>query len=223
MKILVACEESQTVCKAFREKGHEAYSCDIQECSGGHPEWHIQGDVLEYLEGGLTAAGFHKGFVTQDGEMHILPEKWDLIIAHPPCTCLTNGGAVRMFRKVVKEYPPYGTFQMVNVDRLKLGMIGRDFFMRIYNANCERIAIENPIPMSIYMLPQYTQAIQPYEFGELYSKKTCLWLKGLPSLKPTDIKTNYQPFINGGGGRMDRPNYKGKKFAVKQKNRSKNL
>lgn len=221
MKVLVACEESQEVCKAFRERGHEAYSCDIQECSGGHPEWHIQGDVLEHLEGGTDKAGFVKGFITQNGEMHVLPLKWDLIIAHPPCTYLTNGGAVRMFRKEKKEFQPYGTFQMVNVERLKQGMQGRDFFMSILGANCDRIAVENPIPMSIYMLPQPTQTIQPYEYGECYSKKTCLWLKGLPRLTPTDIQENYSPLINGGGGRMERPNYKGKKFAVGSKARSK--
>lgn len=214
MKVLVACEESQEVCKAFRERGHEAYSCDMQECSGGHPEWHIQADVLPLLNGRCT-------FSTKDGKQHIIPDRWDLIIAHPPCTYLTNGGAVRMFRKVTKEYPLYGTFQMVNVDRLKQGMLGRDFFMKLLNANCDKIAVENPIPMSIYMLPKETQTIQPYEFGELYSKKTCLWLKGLPRLEPTEIRTDYQPFINGGGGRMDRPNYKGKKFSVGSKSRSK--
>lgn len=214
MKILIACEESQRVCKAFREKGHEAYSCDIIECSGGHPEWHIKGDVLPLLNG-------HCGFYSQAGLYNYLDAKWDLIIAHPPCTYLTNGGAVRMFRKVTKEYPPYGTFQMVNVERLKQGMQGRDFFMQIMNADCDRIAIENPIPMSIYMLPPCTQVVQPYEYGDPYSKKICLWLKGLPTLKPTNILKAYQPFINGGGGRMERENYKGKKFANGSCGRSK--
>ena len=199
---------------AFREKGHEAFSCDIIECSGGHPEWHIMQDVVPLLNGCCS-------FKTMDGTEHRINGKWDMIIAFPPCTYLTNGGAVRMFRKEIKEYPPYGTFQMVNVERLKEGMLGRDFFVSFLHANCERIAIENPIPMSIYMLPKPTQMIQPFEFGELYSKKTCLWLKGLPKLKPTDIKTEYQPFINGGGGRMNRPNYAGKSFAVGGKIRSK--
>ncbi len=214
MKVLVACEESQVVCKAFREKGHEAYSCDIIECSGGHPEWHIQGDVLPLLNGDCE-------FVTADGQTHAIKGKWDLIVAHPPCTYLTNGGAVRMFRKEIKEYPPYGKFQMVNVDRLKQGMLGRDFFMAIMYAQCDKIAIENPIPMSIYMLPPCQQVIQPFEYGDPYSKKTCLWLKGLPNLKPTNILSDYQPFINGGGGRMEKPNYKGKKFAGGGSERSK--
>ena len=175
MKVLVACEESQAVCKAFREKGHEAYSCDIQECSGGHPEWHIQGDVLSVLNPnkqyipGDDWYGFK--FRTMDGVLHCIEGKWDLIIAHPPCTYLTNGGAVRMFRQDFKEYPPYGKFQMVNVERLKQGMFGRDFFMAIMYARCDRIAIENPIPMSVYMLPPCQQIIQPYEYGEPYSKK----------------------------------------------------
>lgn len=214
MKVLIACEESQTVCKAFRERGHEAYSCDIQECSGGHPEWHIMQDVIPLLNGQCN-------FITCDGIEHSIEGKWDMIIAHPPCTYLTNGGAVRMFRQDFKDYPPYGRFQMVNVERLKQGMLGRNFFIAIMYAQCDRIAIENPIPMSIYMLPPCQQIVQPYEYGEPYSKKTCLWLKGLPLLKPTNIIQDYQPFICGGGGRMEKPNYKGKKFATGSANRSK--
>ena len=198
MKILVACEESQAVTIELRKLGHEAYSCDILPCSGGHPEWHLQQDVVPLLK-----------------------EKWDMIIAHPPCTYLTNGGAVRMFRKEIKEYAPYGTFQMTNIDRLKSGMMARDFFMSFLNANCSKVAIENPVPMSIYMLPEYTQIIQPYMFGDPYSKKTCLWLKGLKPLEPTNILSNYQPFINGGGGRLEKPNYKDKKFAEGSCGRSK--
>ena len=146
---------------------------------------------------------------------------WDAIIAHPPCTYLTNGGAVRMFRKETKEYPPYGTFQMVNVERLKCGMLARDFFTTFMNADCDKIAIENPIPMSIYMLPKPQQIIQPYMFGDPYSKKTCLWLKGFDPLTPTNVVEEHHPFINGGGGRMQRPNYKGQTFASGSCNRSK--
>ena len=214
MKVLVACEESQAVTKEMRRLGHEAYSCDLQECSGGHPEWHIQQSVVPILNGRCS-------FETMDGEKHEVPGKWDMIIAHPPCTYLTNGGAVRMFRKDKKEYPPYGTFQMVNVDRLKCGMMARDFFMLFLYADCERIAIENPIPMSIYMLQKPSQVIQPYMFGDPYSKATCLWLKGLPLLQPTNVIEEYSPFINGGGGRMERSNYKGKKFANGSVGRSK--
>lgn len=227
MKVLVACEESQAVCKAFREKGHEAYSCDITDCSGGHPEWHIKADVLEiinpkYLED-VYEPCWGIEFCTCDKEYHFIENKWDLIIAHPPCTYLTNGGAVRMFRKEMREYKPYGVFQMVNVERLKSGMLARDFFMKIYNANCERIVIENPVPMSVYMLPKATQVIQPFMFGEPYSKKTCLWIKGVNPLQPTEVLEEYQPFINGGGGRMNKPNYKDKKFASGSCQRSKTL
>lgn len=214
MRILIACEESQTVCEAFRAKGHEAYSCDIVPCTGGHPEWHIQSDVLPLLGGCCK-------YKTSDGMTHELQGRWDLIIAHPPCTYLTNGGAVRMFRNVKKDYPPYGTFQMVNVDRLKQGMKARDFFMACLNADCGAVVVENPTPMSIYMLPEATQVIQPYEFGEPYSKRTCLWVRGLPPLLPTEWMSEYQPMINGGGGRLERPNYKGKKFAEGSTARSK--
>lgn len=164
MRILVACEESQAVCKAFRKIGHEAYSCDIEPCSGGHPEWHLQVDALEMLK---------------------LP--WDMIIAHPPCTYLTNAGAVRM--RVNGEVVP---------ERYEKAMEAKAFFMKFLEADCPHIAVENPTPMKLVGLPPYTQAIQPYEFGHPYSKRTCLWLKGLPPLRPTEIVENHVPFVNGG-------------------------
>ena len=157
----------------------------------------------------------------QKTHTHTIQGEWNLIIAHPPCTYLTNGGAVRMFRNVKKEYPPYGVFQMVNVDRLKKGIQARDFFMKFLNADRKRIAIENPIPMKIYMMPKQSQMIQPFMFGDPFSKKTYLWLKGLPLLKPTDVLDEYHPFINGGGGRLNRENYKGQVFAEGSTNRSK--
>ena len=169
MKVLVACEESQRVCMAFRERGHEAYSCDIIECSGGHPEWHIMQDVLPLLNG-------HCIFATCDGLEHEIVGKWDMIIAHPPCTYLSNAGARHLY--------PQG---ILNQDRLKKGLLAKDFFMNIYNADCDKIAIENPVPSKVFELPEYTQIIQPFEFGHPYQKKTCLWLKNLPILKPTNI------------------------------------
>lgn len=180
MKVLVACEESQEVCKAFRELGHEAYSCDIQKCSGGYPEWHILGDVLPILGGRCTVT-------TMDGTTHEIPGKWDLIIAHPPCTYLTNAGAVRM--RVNGEIQP---------ERYAKAMEAKAFFMRFYDADCDRIAIENPTPMKIVALPGYSQAIQPYEHGHPYSKRTCLWLKGLPLLQPTNVLEQHEPYVNGG-------------------------
>ena len=167
MKVLVACEESQTVCKAFRERGHEAYSCDIQEPSGGHPEWHILGDAIAALDGGVIT--------TMDGKQHDV-SKWDLLIAHPPCTYLSNAGARFLYPKGV-----------LNEDRLKLGLAAKDFFMAFYNADCEKICIENPTPSRVYELPEYTQVIQPWMFGHPVQKRTCLWLKGLEPLKPTEI------------------------------------
>lgn len=169
MKVLVACEESQRVCTAFREKGHEAYSCDLQPCSGGHPEWHIMQDVIPLLNGLCN-------FKTMDGFEHSIDGKWDLLIAHPPCTYLSNAGARFLY--------PNGK---LNEERLSKGMVAKDFFMHFYNADCNRIAIENPIPSKVYGLPPYTQTIQPWMFGHPVQKKTCLWLKGLPKLQPTNI------------------------------------
>ncbi len=153
MRVLVACEESQAVTMAFRALGHEAYSCDIIPCSGGHPEWHLQQDVTPLLQ-----------------------EKWDMIIAFPPCTYLTNAGARHLYKG--------GT---LNAERYKKGLEAKAFFMAIYNADCPKIAIENPLPSKIYKLPEETQVIQPWQFGHPYTKRTQLWLKGLPYLKPTNI------------------------------------
>lgn len=180
MNILCACEESQAVTTELRRLGHRAFSCDIQECSGGHPEWHIQGDVLQLLNGRCE-------FVTMDGKSHKQPERWDMIIAFPPCTYMTNSLAVRM--RVNGE---------IQQDRYRKMLAAREFFLAFYKADCERIAIENPTPMKLCDLPSYTQAIQPYEHGHPYSKRTCLWLKGLPQLKPSKIMDHHEPFVNGG-------------------------
>lgn len=162
MRVLVACEESQAVTTALRELGHEAYSCDVQECSGGHPEWHIVGDALALINGQCK-------FRTMDGAEHMVDGRWDLLIAHPPCTYLTNAGSVRM--RVNGEIQP---------ERFAKAMEAKEFFMAFYDADCERIAIENPVPMKLIGLPPYDQIIQPYEYGHPYSKKTCLWLKNCP-------------------------------------------
>lgn len=196
MNVLVACEESQEVCKAFREKGHRAFSCDLQECSGGHPEWHIQADALSVLNGCCT-------FQTQDGKTHCQGCRWDLIIAHPPCTYLSNAGANSLYKKIDgKSY--------VNFERYKMGLKGKEFFLQMLNADCDHIAVENPIPSTIYELPKYTQVIQPYEYGHPYSKKTCLWLKGLPPLFPTDVVSDYVPYtVSGMYTKTHDPKYKG--------------
>lgn len=169
MKILIACEESQTVCKAFREKGHEAYSCDIIEPSGGRPEWHILGDAIAALEGGVIT--------TMDGKQHVV-SKWDMLIAHPPCTYLTVSGN-RWFNE-----ERYGEKAR---RRKELRNDAANFFMSFINANVSKIAVENPIG---YMSTHYRKPdciIQPWMFGHHARKSTCLWLKGLPALQPTNI------------------------------------
>lgn len=171
MKVLVACEESQRVCIAFREKGHEAYSCDIQECSGGRPEWHIPGDVLPILNGNTK-------FITQDGTLHEISGKWDMIIAHPPCTYLTVTGN-RWF-----NIEKYGKKAIKRYEQRKEAI---HFFSRIVNANCDKIAIENPIGIMSTVWEKPTQIIQPFMFGEPFEKKTCLWLKNLPKLNSTKL------------------------------------
>lgn len=169
MRVLVACEESQAVCIELRALGHEAYSCDTAPQSGGHPEWHVQQDVLSLLNG-------YCEFDTCDGQHHLINSRWDMIIAFPPCTYLTNAGAVRLRVNGV-----------INEERMAKAIKAKEFFMAIYNADCDRIVIENPVPGKIHGLPPYQQIIEPYMFGEPWRKKTCLWIKGVPLLIPTDI------------------------------------
>ena len=182
MKVLVACEESQEVCKAFRELGHEAYSCDVVQPSGGHPEWHILGDALESIKGGRL--------FTMDGHEHVV-DNWDLLIAHPPCTYITAAGACRM-------YPKAGH---IDEERLKKALEAKRFFLQMLTADVKKICIENPRPLGVVMLPPETQRIQPYEFGEPWSKLTYLWLIGLPPLQPTNIVSDYKPYVSCGTSR----------------------
>lgn len=190
MRVLVACEESQAVCKEFRARGHEAYSCDIIDQSGGHPEWHIMQDVLPLINGNCT-------FGTTDGQTHTINGKWDMIIAFPPCTYLSNAGACRL-------YPKKG---QLNIERYKKGLEGKAFFLKFLNADCPRIAVENPVSSRIFEMPQHTQEIQPYQFGHPVSKKTRLWLRGLPPLVPTDIVQCEAPYLPAGTSRKDTSKY----------------
>lgn len=169
LQILVACEESQAVTKELRRLGHKAFSCDIIECSGGHNEWHIMQDVLPLLNGNCE-------FQTVDGVLHKIDGKWDMIIAFPPCTYLSNAGARHLWKN-----------HELNQKRYEKGLAAKEFFMSFYNADCEKIAIENPTPSRIYELPKKSQVIQPYQFGHPYTKRTQLWLRGLQPLEPTDI------------------------------------
>lgn len=171
MKVLVACEESQRVTIELRKLGNEAYSCDLLDCSGNHPEWHIKKDVTLLLNGNCI-------FSTVDGVEHEISGKWDMIIAFPPCTYLTVTGN----RWV--NYEKYG-------DKAIQRMLDRNdaikFFMRIANADCDKIAIENPVGVMSTKWRKPDQIIEPFEYGDAYEKRTCLWLKGLPKLVPTKI------------------------------------
>jgi hypothetical protein len=181
MKVLVACEESQTVCKAFRAKGHEAFSCDILPCSGGHPEWHIQDDVLKHLHDG-----------------------WDMMIAHPPCTYLTNAGARHLYPK-----------GKLDEKRKRLGLRAADFFYQLWDARfIHKRCIENPTPSKIFGLPPCNQIIQPFMFGHPVSKRTQLWIDGVPLLKPTNLVPSIESTKLAG-------NWFNKGGIDRQKNRSK--
>ena len=170
MDVLIACEESQRACIAFREKGHNAFSCDILPCSGGHPEWHICGDVLPILNGNCEVT-------TMDGVKHRIEGKWDLIVAHPPCTYLTLAGNKWFKPEFADRFP----------SRQKQRKEAVDFFMAIANADCDKIAIENPVGVMSSQWRKPDQYIEPYMFGDPEKKKTGLWIKGLPLLKPTNI------------------------------------
>lgn len=162
MKVLVACEESQAVTKAFRKLGHAAYSCDTEPCSGGHPEWHFQMDVTELLK-----------------------QDWDMILAFPPCTFLTNAGTRHFSRRINPEHKVLKREE--NREKAK------NFFMLFVNCKCEKVAVENPIGYMNRVYRKPDQIIHPYYFGEPVQKRTCLWLKGLPLLQPTNILPKPKP------------------------------
>ena len=204
MKVLVACEESQEVCKAFRALGHEAYSCDIQTPSGGHPEWHILGDALKAVEGGQVT--------TMNGRIHNVG-RWDLLIAHPPCTYLTSAGSMRLFR-----FDSAGR-KWIDAERYNHMREAAKFLEAFLHADVPLICVENPAPMHICELPPYSQIIQPYMFGHPYTKRTCLWLRGLPHLEPTQLVTPTARWVDTGHGRTTRTKLDG--VHIKQKDRSK--
>ena len=182
MNVLVACEESQRVCEAFRKRGHNAFSCDIVDCSGGHPEWHFKQDVLQVIP--------NFGGKLQNGEEYYLPEgeEWDLMVAHPPCTYLCVSGAAWYYHPEDKGLPieqrrPHPKYPNRAKDREE----AVNFFMELYNSGVKRIAIENPVGIMSTRFRKADQIIEPWMFGDEASKKTCLWLKGLPKLQPTNI------------------------------------
>lgn len=170
--VLIACEQSQTVCSVFRRLGFSAYSNDIEKCYGGHPEWHILGDASIAIQPG-------RNVTLENGDKIITPQ-WDLIIAHPPCTMLTHSSAVALSQ---------GKHTIEDV------YLGAQFFMAMLNAPCERVAVENPAPMKRAKLPPYNQIINPYQFGHPYSKRVCLWLKNLPPLLPTCYNPRHESWL----------------------------
>jgi len=197
MRVLVACEESQAVTKAFRKLGHEAYSCDIQECSGDKPEWHIKGDAIKEAYSG----------------------KYDLMIAHPPCTYLAVSGARWM----------YNNDGSINLERLKNQREALNFVQKLMDAPIEKIAIENPVSVISSAIRKPDQIIQPYEYGHSEAKKTCLWLKNLPLLQPTKIvdKGEFVEWVDKNGKKKRQAKWyldvltKAKTKAERQKLRSK--
>ena len=204
MKILAACEESQAVCTAFRARGHEAYSCDIQEPTGGHKEWHIMGDVISLLNGNCR-------FFTLDGKQHEIVGRWDMIIAFPPCTKTSNAGARHLY-----------TGGILNVSRYYEGLLGKALFMAIWKADCNKIVIENPTPSKVFEYPPATQIIQPFMFGHPVTKRTLLWEKGVKPLKPTKIVKPTRTWCPSGSYSKDHSaKYKGMFTADRSRNRSK--
>ena len=186
-RVLIACEESQTVCKEFRALGIEAFSCDMQECSGGFPQWHIQGDAIAEAYSG----------------------KYDLMIAHPPCTYLSKAGARWLYKG-----------GKLNAERYEQGLQGKAFFEAMLNAPIKYIAVENPTPLKVFGLPKYTQRVEPYAYGHKFSKRTLLWLKNLPLLTATKFENDYVPYLpsnTGGAKRGQKATFK----SISQKESSK--
>jgi len=177
MKVLIACEESQSICKEFRKLGHEAYSCDLLPCSGGHKDWHIQGDALKQAYSG----------------------NYDLMVAHPPCTYLAVSGARWLYNKDGSK----------NTKRWKNQKEALDFVNKLLNAPIKHIALENPISVISSNIRKPDQIVQPWMFGDEAQKSTCLWLKNLPLLKPTNIvgKGEFIEFISKDGKKKKQPKW----------------
>lgn len=194
LNVLIACEESQAECKAFRELGHNAYSCDIQECiKSGNPSWHIHADVTPYLQG-------KRDFITQDGMSHHVP-CWDLIIAHPPCTYLCKISSPHLYKNADTQIILDGKTLLVNRDRWNRLQAGRDFFFKCIMAQAPYVAVENPIPMRIAHLPRPTAYACPSWYGVKYTKKTLYWLKNLPPLMPTIENPTTKCFVTNSRGK----------------------
>ena len=180
MRILVACEESQAITKELRKLGHDAFSCDLLPCSGGHPEWHFQEDVFKIIE--------NYGGILQNGKRNTLKKQWEMMIAHPPCTFLAVSGARWYYHPEDKDMPfknrrPHPRFPNRAQDRDE----ALEFFIKLCEAPIEKIAVENAVGIVSSKYKKPTQTVHPWMFGDEASKATCLWLKNLPELQPTNI------------------------------------
>lgn len=192
--VLIACEESQAECLAFRQLGHIAYSCDIQPCRpSGNPQWHIQGDVTPYLHGATK-------FTTQDGTIQSVPH-FDLIIAHPPCTYLCKVSSYWMYYTNRQNGKHFEKLLEPNPERYQKMLLARKFFMTCLNANAPYVAVENPLPMRMADLPKPSCFLHPSWFGVKYTKKTLFWLKNLPPIMPTLEYPNPKEFVNSSRGK----------------------
>ena len=190
INILIACEESQVECKAFRNLGFNAFSCDIQKCAGHHPEWHIQGDVTPYLVGKTT-------FKTMDGKRHTV-KKWHMIIAHPPCTYLCRVSSVQLIHNGI-----------IDEVRWEKAQLARAFFLKCLNAKADFVAVENPIPMRRVQLPKPSFYTCPSQFGHKYTKKTLWWTKSLPPVLPTIYYPNPKEFVRASRGKYRSRTFEG--------------
>jgi hypothetical protein len=180
MRILVACEESQAITKELRKLGHDAFSCDLLPCSGGHPEWHFQEDVFKIID--------NQGGILQNGEMNVSADQWEMMIAHPPCTFLAVSGARWYYHPEDKDMPvqnrrPHPRFPNRANDRDE----ALEFFIKLCEAPIKKIAVENPVGIVNTKYKKPTQTVHPWMFGDEASKATCLWLKNLPKLEPTNV------------------------------------
>ena len=194
LNVLIACEESQAECEAFRELGHRAFSCDIQKCRRkGHPEWHIHGDVSPYLDGMAK-------FRTQDGKLHRL-KQWDLIIAHPPCTYLCKLSSCQLYKPITGWAWINGVYVECNVERFHKMEAGREFFLKCLSAKAPYLAVENPIPMRTANLPRPDAYACPSWFGVKYTKKTCYWLRNLPPLMAGVVYPGAKSYVNSSRGK----------------------
>lgn len=207
LNVLIACEESQAECEAFRELGHKAYSCDLQQCRrGGHLEWHIKGDVTPYLQGRTQ-------FYTQDGKHHHV-SKWHLIIAHPPCTYICKVSSQHLYKNPDITVWFDGKEKFVNENRYNKMLAGVEFFKTCFAADAPFVAVENPLPMAMARLPKPDCFIQPFWFGEKYSKKTLFWLKNLPPLMAENEVTQIKQYVRSSRGKYRSRTFKGVANAI---------